>query len=397
MIKRTVYLDNSATTQVSNEVVNAMLPLFTEIYGNPNSLHKLGRESFKCIEKARNQVASLIKAKPEEIIFTGSGSESDNLAIKGTVFAHKDKGKHIITSAIEHQAVMQTLNWLKEFGFHYTILPVDRYGIVSAKELKKALREDTILASIMYGNNEIGTIEPIAELAALCKEHEVVFHSDAIQAVGHVDIDVRDNPLDLMSIAAHKMGGPKGIGALYVRKGLKLTPVIHGGGQEYGMRAGTENSPAIVGFGMAAEMAADNLKSGSINKIERLRDKLIKELLERIPEIELTGDKKQRLPYHASFCVKYIEGESMILLLDSEGIAASSGSACSSGNYEPNRVLLACGFNHELAHGSIRFTLSHKTTEEDIDYLITKFPPIVKKLRDISPFYKNKNGNNHNV
>jgi len=385
-----IYLDNSATTQVDTEVLNAMLPLFCDAYGNPNSLHKFGRDAHKLVEIARGQVASLINADPEEIIFTGSGSEADNLAIKGTAFALSKKGKHIITSAIEHHALLNSLNWLQEIGFDYTILPVNRQGIVDPKELKKAIKPDTILASVMYGNNEIGTIEPIAELGAICREKGVLFHTDAVQAAGHVKIDVKKIPVDLMSMAAHKMYGPKGIGALFLRKGLELTPIIHGGGQESGKRAGTENTPAIVGFGAAAEKAVFRLSDGTTEKIKKLRDKLINGLLEKILEIELAGHREKRLPFHASFCVKYIEGESMLLLLDSEGIAASSASACSAGNFEPSHVLLACGYDHISAHGSLRFTLSCNTTDEDIDRLLLKFPPIVEKLRAISPFYSSK-------
>ena len=334
-----IYLDNSATTQVDTEVLNAMLPLFCDAYGNPNSLHKFGRDAHKLVEIARGQVASLINADPEEIIFTGSGSEADNLAIKGTAFALSKKGKHIITSAIEHHALLNSLNWLQEIGFDYTILPVNRQGIVDPKELKKAIKPDTILASVMYGNNEIGTIEPIAELGAICREKGVLFHTDAVQAAGHVKIDVKKIPVDLMSMAAHKMYGPKGIGALFLRKGLELTPIIHGGGQESGKRAGTENTPAIVGFGAAAEKAVFRLSDGTTEKIKKLRDKLINGLLEKIPEIELTGHREKRLPFHASFCVKYIEGESMLLLLDSEGIAASSASACSAGNFDTDHCV----------------------------------------------------------
>ncbi|NLV81598.1 MAG: cysteine desulfurase NifS [Synergistaceae bacterium] len=393
METRKVYLDNSATTKVDEKVLKAMLPYLTNLYGNPNSLHKWGREAHKGVDKAREQVSELINSSPNDIIFTGSGTEADNLAIKGTAFALKDKGKHIITSAIEHHALLNSIKWLKKIGYDYTILPVDQYGLVDPKDLENAIRPDTILASIMFGNNEIGTIEPIAELGTICREHGVLFHSDAVQAAGHVKIDVEKLPIDMLSIAAHKMYGPKGVGALYVRRGIKLTPIIHGGGQEFGVRAGTENTSGIVGFGAAAELAAARLVNGEMENETRLRDKLINGLLERIPETQLTGHGSQRLPYHASFCVKYIEGEGMLLLMDAAGIAVSSGSACASGNLEPSHVLLACGLDHATAHGSVRLTLGHTTTEEDIDYVLEKFPPIVEKLRLMSPFYDKKNKN----
>ncbi|MCE5202383.1 MAG: cysteine desulfurase NifS [Synergistaceae bacterium] len=390
MTPRKVYLDNSATTQVDKKVLEAMIPYFSEIYGNPNSLHEWGQEARKGVDKARSQVSELIGAQPKDIIFTGGGSEADNLAIKGTAWAMKDKGKHIITSAIEHHALLDTVKWLGKMGYEYTILPVDKYGLVDPKELEAAIRPDTILASVMFANNEIGTIEPVAELGEVCHKHGVLFHTDGVQATGHIKIDVKELPIDMMTMAAHKMYGPKGVGALYARKGLKLTPVIHGGGQEFGLRSGTENTPGLIGFGMAAELAAERLASGEIENERRLRDKLIDGLLERIPETLLTGHRTQRLPYHVSICVKYIEGEGMLLLMDSVGIGVSSGSACTSGSLEPSYVLLALGLDHSTAHGSVRMTLGKDLGDEDIDYVLEQFPPIVEKLRAMSPFYNKK-------
>ena len=295
MENRKVYLDNSATTKVDPQVFETMKPYFCEVYGNPNSLHEWGREARVAVDKAREQVAGLINAEPKDIIFTGGGSEGDNLAIKGTAWTLKDKGRHIITSAIEHHALLNTVKWLGKMGFDYTILPVDKYGLVDPAELEKAIRPDTIMASIMFANNEIGTIEPIPELGAVCRKHGVLFHTDGVQAAGHININVRELPIDMMSMAAHKMYGPKGVGGLYVRRGIRLTPVIHGGQQEFGLRAGTENTPGLVGFGKAAEMAADRLAHGWIEKESRLRDKLIDGLVERIPEIIVTGDRVKRL------------------------------------------------------------------------------------------------------
>ncbi|MDO5563382.1 MAG: cysteine desulfurase NifS [Synergistaceae bacterium] len=387
MEPRKVYLDNSATTQVDKKVLETMLPYFSERYGNPNSLHAWGREARAAVDNARSQVASLIGAEPKDVIFTGGGSEADNLAIKGTAWALKDKGKHIITSCIEHHALLHTVEWLSKMGYEYTILPVDKYGFVDPAELEKAIRPDTILTSIMFANNEIGTVEPVAELGEVCRRHGVLFHTDGVQATGHVKIDMKELPVDMMSMAAHKMYGPKGVGGLYVRKGIKLNPVIHGGGQEFGLRAGTENTPGIVGFGKAAEMAAERQANGELEHEAMLRDKLINGILERIPDTRLTGHRAQRLPYHASVCVKYIEGEGMLLLMDAAGIAVSSGSACTSGSLEASHVLLSIGLDAPTAHGSVRLTLSKDTTEEDIDYVLEQFPPIVQRLREMSPFY----------
>ena len=391
MAPREVYLDNSATTKVDPRVTEAMLPYFSEKYGNPNSLHKFGREARAAIDNARAQVASLINAKPTDIIFTGAGSEADNLAIKGAAWALKEKGKgsHIITSAIEHHAILDTVRWLGKMGFEYTILPVDDKGFVSPADLEAAIRPDTILATIMFANNEIGTIQPVKELGEVCRRHGVMFHVDGVQAAGHIKVDVEQLPIDMMTMAAHKMYGPKGLGALYVRRGVKLIPTRHGGGQEFGLRSGTENGPGIVGFGVAAEIAKERLERGDDKKLAQLRDYFIDGVLSRIPESHLTGATGDaRLPFHTSFTVKYIEGEGMLLLLDAAGIAASSGSACTSGSLEPSYVLLATGLDHTTAHGSVRLTMSHDTTKEDIDYVLEKFPDIVEKLRAMSPFYK---------
>ncbi len=391
MAPREVYLDNSATTKVDPRVTEAMLPYFSEKYGNPNSLHKFGREARTAIDNARAQVASLINAKPTDIIFTGAGSEADNLAIKGAAWALKEKGKgsHIITSAIEHHAILDTVRWLGKMGFEYTILPVDDKGFVSPADLEAAIRPDTILATIMFANNEIGTIQPVKELGEVCRRHGVMFHVDGVQAAGHIKVDVEQLPIDMMTMAAHKMYGPKGLGALYVRRGVKLIPTLHGGGQEFGLRSGTENVPGIVGFGVAAEIAKERLERGDDKKLAQLRDYFIDGVLSRIPESHLTGAAGDaRLPFHTSFTVKYIEGEGMLLLLDAAGIAASSGSACTSGSLEPSYVLLATGLDHTTAHGSVRLTMSHDTTKEDIDYVLEKFPEIVEKLRAMSPFYK---------
>ncbi len=391
MAPREVYLDNSATTKVDPRVTEAMFPYFSEKYGNPNSLHKFGREARAAIDNARAQVASLINAKPTDIIFTGAGSEADNLAIKGAAWALKEKGKgsHIITSAIEHHAILDTVRWLGKMGFEYTILPVDDKGFVSPADLEAAIRPDTILATIMFANNEIGTIQPVKELGEVCRRHGVMFHVDGVQAAGHIKVDVEQLPIDMMTMAAHKMYGPKGLGALYVRRGVKLIPTLHGGGQEFGLRSGTENVPGIVGFGVAAEIAKERLERGDDKKLAQLRDYFIDGVLSRIPESHLTGATGDaRLPFHTSFTVKYIEGEGMLLLLDAAGIAASSGSACTSGSLEPSYVLLATGLDHTTAHGSVRLTMSHDTTKEDIDYVLEKLPDIVEKLRAMSPFYK---------
>ena len=382
------YLDNSATTCVYQETADLVCDLMVNHYGNPSAMHQKGVEAEQYIRTAQETLAKILKVKEKEIFFTSGGTESDNWALVGTAMANKRTGNHIITSAIEHHALLDTVKWLGKNGYDYTVLPVDETGMADPKELEAAIRPDTILTSIMYANNEIGTIEPVAELGEVCRRHGVLFHTDGVQATGHIKIDVKELPIDMMTMAAHKMYGPKGVGALYVRKGIKLIPVIHGGGQEFGVRSGTENTPGLIGFGMAAELAANRLASGEIDNEIRLRDRLIGGLTERIPEITLTGHRTKRLPYHASICVKYVEGEGMLLLMDAAGIGVSSGSACTSGSLEPSYVLLALGLDHPTAHGSVRMTLSKDTNDEDIDYVLEKFPPIVEKLRYLSPFYK---------
>ena len=388
MNPRKVYLDHSATTAVDESVLEAMLPFFRGSYGNPNSLHAWGREVRSSLDRAREQVASLLGAQPREILFTGGGSEADNLALKGVAWARKDKGRHLITSAIEHHAVLDAMKWLGKNGFEVTVLPVDPEGFVSPQALEEAIRPDTTLASVMFANNEIGTVEPVAALGEVCRKHGVLFHTDAVQAAGHLPMDLSVLPVDLMTLAAHKMYGPKGVGALYVRSGLKLVPLIHGGGQEFGLRSGTENTPYVVGFGAAAALAAERLARGDMDRERALRDRLIDGVLARIEDAFLTGSRTRRLPYHASFCIPRVEGEAMLLRLDFAGIGASSGSACTSGSLDPSHVLLALGLPHEIAHGSVRMTLGKDTTEEDIDYVLETFPPIVETLRALSPFKK---------
>jgi len=389
MTERHVYLDHSATTAVDSAVLEAMLPYFSERYGNPNSLHLWGRVARKAVNAAREQVASLIGAESSEIIFTGGGSEADNLAIKGAAFTHREKGRHVITTAVEHHAVLDSFKWLEKEGFEITILPVDETGMVSIPDLKNAIREGTTFVSMMFANNEVGTIQPVAEAARICRERGVLFHVDGVQAVGHIPVDVRELGFDMLTMSAHKMYGPKGVGALYVRKGVKIEPVIHGGGQERGLRSGTENTAGIVGFGKAAEIASWRLVDGSIDEETRLRDLLI-ERATAIEEVSLTGHRTKRLPFHASVCVGSLEGESMLLRLDAAGIGASSGSACTSGSLEPSYVLLAMGLSHEAAHGSLRLTLGKDTSEEDIVYVAENLQRIVTDLRAMSPLWKNR-------
>jgi cysteine desulfurase NifS len=386
---RKVYMDHSATTFVDQAVLEKMLPFFSEKYGNPNSVHAWGREVRSSVEGARENVARLVNAEPREILFTGGGSEADNLAIKGAAEILEGKGRHLVTTAIEHHAVLDTFKWLGKHGYDVTILPVDGDGLVDLDEFRNALRPDTILASVMYANNEVGTIQPIHEMGAICREKGVLFHTDAVQAAGHIPIDVKDLPVDLLTMAAHKMYGPKGVGALYVRKGVRIAPLVHGGGQEFGLRSGTENTAGLVGFGAAAELAMKRIANGEIEEERRLRDLLIDGLLLRIEDSSLTGHRFLRLPFHASFCIRYIEGEAMLLRLDFAGIGASSGSACTSGSLEPSYVLLAMGLDHATAHGSLRLTLGKDTSEEDIAYILETLPPIVQTLRAMSPFKKN--------
>lgn len=390
MAERYVYLDHSATTAVDPAVLEAMLPFFSKEYGNPNSLHSWGRNARKAVDSARAKVASLIGAESSEIVITGGGSEADNLAIKGFAFTHRDKGRHVITTAVEHHAVLDAFKWLEKEGFEVTVLSVDETGMVRIPDLESAIREDTVLFSMMFANNEVGTIQPVAEASRICRERGVLFHVDGVQAVGHIPVDVKKLGMDMMTMSAHKMYGPKGVGALYVRRGVRIEPIIHGGGQESGLRSGTENTAGIVGFGAAAELAASRLADGSIEEEARLRDILIDGITGSIDEVFLTGHRTERLPFHASICVGSLEGESMLLRLDAAGIGASSGSACTSGSLEPSYVLLAMGISHETAHGSLRLTLGKDTTEEDILYVVENIKRIVSDLRAMSPLWKNR-------
>jgi len=384
-----VYMDYAATTPIKKEVAEAMMPYLNEEFGNPSSIHSFGRSVKKAVDEARTTVARAINASPEEIFFTGSGSESDNMAIKGIAFAYRDKGNHIITSKIEHHAVLHACEYLEKYhGFEVTYLDVDSDGIIRIEDLKNAIRDNTILITIMYANNEIGAIQPVNEIAGIAKEKGVFFHTDAVQALGNVKIDVKELGADLMAITAHKIYGPKGIGALYMRKGIKLHPIIHGGAQERKKRAGTENVAGIVAFAKAIELATKDIDA-HISKTEKLRDKLIGSVLERIPHTMLNGHPKKRLPGNTNFCFKFIEGEAILLSLDIAGIAASSGSACSSGSLDPSHVLMALGLPHEIAHGSLRLTIGDMTTEDDIDYVIDHLEKTVERLRGMSPLYDN--------
>jgi len=380
-----IYLDNAATTACAPEVVEAMLPYFTQTFGNASSIHAYGREAKRAIEAARRQVAKTLNAAvPQEIIFTAGGSESDNWAIKGAAFAGRTRrggqGGHIITTVIEHHAVLHTCEWLEKQGFEVTYLPVDREGRVSAAEVAKGIRPDTLLVSVMAANNEIGTLQPIEEIGKICREQGVLFHTDAVQAVGAIPLDVQAMHIDLLSLSAHKFHGPKGVGALYVRKGVKLDNLVHGGAQERGFRAGTENLPGIVGLGKAIELAAAGLADNAARMI-RLRDRLITGLMERVPDVRLNGHPTDRLPNNCNLSFRHIEGEALLLRLDLAGIAGSSGSACTSGTLDPSHVLLAIGLPEAMAHGSLRLTLGADTTDADIDAVLERLPPIVADLR----------------
>lgn len=386
MTKR-IYADNAATTKVAPEVVDAMLPYFTETYGNPSSIYNEGRTARVAVEKAREQAANAIGASPKEIYFTGSGSEADNWALRSTARALSKKGNHIITSAVEHHAVLHTCQDLEKQGFEVTYLPVDKYGMVSPDDVKAAIKDTTIMISIMFANNEIGTIMPIAEIGKIAKEAGVVFHTDAVQAVGNVEIDVKAMNIDMLSLTAHKFHGPKGCGALYVRQGVKLMSFITGGAQERMRRAGTENVPGIVGLGKAIELATANIKEKQ-EKLTALRDRYIKKVLETVPYSRLNGHPTERLAGNANISFEYIEGEGLLLSLDMKGIAASSGSACTSGSLDPSHVLLAIGLKHEQAHGSLRTSFGEDTTVEDIDYMVDAIAEIVARLRSMSPLYE---------
>ena len=386
-MRKVIYLDNAATTQVYPEVLETMLPYFTEYYGNPSSIYSFAGEANRAVTDAREKIAKVINAKTEEIYFTGGGSESDNWALKATAEAYESKGKHIITTKIEHHAILHTCEYLEKKGYEVTYLDVDENGTVKLEDLKAAIRPDTILISVMAANNEIGTIQPIEEIGRIAREHNILFHTDAVQAFGHVPIDVDKMNIDMLSASSHKVHGPKGIGLLYIRKGVKIRSFIHGGAQERQRRAGTHNVPGIVGFGKAAELAYQNMEN-SIRYETDLRDYLINRVLTEIPYSRLNGEKEMRLPNNANFCFRFIEGESMLILLDQKGICASSGSACTSGSLDPSHVLLAIGLPHEIAHGSLRITLSEKTTKEEIDYTVDELKQIIDRLRNISPLYE---------
>lgn len=379
-----IYLDNAATTPVDEVVLAEMLPYFTEKYGNPSSIYEEGREAKRGVEAARLQIAQALNADPKEIYFTAGGSEADNWAIKGIAMKNVKKGNHIITTEIEHHAVLHTCEYLEKTGFEITYLPVDKDGLISLDDLKNAIRDETILVSIMFANNEIGTIEPIREISEIVKAKGIIFHTDAVQAFGNIPVDVKELNVDLLSISGHKIYGPKGIGALYVRKGVPIENLIHGGAQERRRRAGTENTAGIVGFGKAAKMAVTNLEENSAH-LQKLRDALIKGVMEKIPQVRLNGHPVKRLPGNANFCFDYIEGESILLSLDLLGIAGSSGSACTSGALDPSHVLLAIGLPAGIAHGSLRLTISKHTTMEDIDYVINHLVEIIERLRKMSP------------
>lgn len=386
-IKRYVYADNAATTAVSPQVVEAMLPFLTEHYGNPSSLYSLGQTAHNAVEAARGQVAALLGAQPEEIFFTSGGSEADNWAIRGIAGMQARKGKrHIVTTKFEHHAVLHTVERLQKEGFEVTYLDVHENGIVRIEEVEAALRDDTALVTIMYANNEIGTIQPIAEIGALCRARGILFHTDAVQAVGHVPIDVQAQQVDLLSLSGHKLHAPKGVGALYCRKGLRFPNLIDGGAQERNRRAGTENVAGIVALGKAASLMQEGMEE-RMRYVASLRDRLIDGAL-TIKRSRLNGDRESRLPGNASFCFEGVEGESLLLLLDFQGISASSGSACTSGSLDPSHVLLAIGLPHEIAHGSLRLTLDENNTVEDVDYILEKLPPIIERLRDMSPLWE---------
>jgi cysteine desulfurase len=384
-MSKLIYLDNAATTQVYPEVLQEMLPYFSEVYSNPSAIYSFASESKKAVDKARTSVAELINAKTDEIYFTGGGSESDNWALKATAFAKKEKGNHIITSAIEHHAILHTCEYLEKNGFEVTYVGVDEDGVIKLDELKAAIRPTTIMISVMFANNEIGTIQPIKEIGEIAKEHDIIFHTDAVQAYGHVPINVDEYHIDMLSASGHKINGPKGIGIMYLRNSVKIGPFIHGGAQERNRRAGTHNVPGIVGFGKATEIAKETMAERSAYET-RLRDRLI-EGLTAIPNSRLNGHRTNRLPNNVNVGFEFIEGESMLILLDQKGICGSSGSACTSGSLDPSHVLLAIGLPHEKAHGSLRLTLSEETTEEDVDFVIEQVKANVDRLRSMSPLY----------
>lgn len=382
-----IYLDYAATTPTYPDVLQAMLPYFNESYGNPSTIYSYGQEAKREVEKARSKVAGLVGARAEEIVFTSGGTEADNTAIIGITRANESKGDHIITSAIEHHAVLETCEFLEKQGKTITCIPVDKYGLVDPDDIRKAITDRTILITVMHANNEVGTVQPIETISKIAREAGVYFHTDAVQTVGHIPVDVNELGVDLLSMSAHKLYGPKGVGALYVRKGVKISPYLHGGGQERGRRSGTENVPGIVGFGKAAELALPEI-SDEEQRLTNLRDKLVSGILERIDHAQLNGHPQRRLPGNVNLTIEFVEGESMLLNLDMEGICASTGSACSSGSLEASHVLLAIGLKHEQAHGSLRFTSGKWTTGDDISKVLEVLPGVVKKLRAMSPLYK---------
>ncbi|MCD8248429.1 MAG: cysteine desulfurase NifS [Lachnospiraceae bacterium] len=392
--KRLIYLDNAATTKTAPEVVEAMLPYFTELYGNPSSVYNFSQKSKEAITKSREQIAATLGAQPEEIYFTGSGTEADNWALKATAEAYRSKGNHIITTKIEHHAILHTGQWLEKHGFEVTWLDVDEFGMVKLDELKKAIRPTTILISVMFANNEIGTVQPIKEIGEIAKEHGILFHTDAVQAFGQLPINVEELHIDMLSSSAHKLNGPKGGGFLYIRKGVKIRSFVHGGAQERKRRAGTENVPGIVGYGAAVERAARTMKERT-DKERELRDYLIDRVLKEVPYTRLNGHRTKRLPNNANFSFQFVEGESLLIMLDMDGICGSSGSACTSGSLDPSHVLLAIGLPHEIAHGSLRLTLSEEITREDIDYVVESIKKIVERLRSMSPLYEDFVKRNH--
>lgn len=382
-----IYMDNAATTPLNREVFEEMLPYFTEQYGNASSIYATGRDARKAVSDARRKVAFALNCSPQEVYFTSGGSESDNWALKGAVFANQKKGRHIITSAIEHHAVLHALEWLEKQGFEVSRIPVDQFGRVDPETIRQAIRGDTILISVMAANNEIGTIQPIEEIGQIAREKKILFHTDAVQAIGAIPVDVKVWGVDMLSLSAHKFHGPKGVGVLYIRKGTRLDPLVHGGAQESNRRAGTENVPGIVGLGAAIKRACET-RMETAPRIATMRDALIQGILEKIPDVRLNGDPVNRLPNNVNVSVRYIEGEALLLRLDMMGIAASSGSACTSGSLDPSHVLLAIGLPHEIAHGSLRLTLSEETTREEVDEVLQVLPGIVKTLRDMSPLFE---------
>ncbi|MGN0170732.1 MAG: cysteine desulfurase NifS [Lachnospiraceae bacterium] len=387
MEQKVIYLDNAATTKVRQEVVDAMLPFFTEYYGNASALYSAGARAKSALTTAREQVAGVIGAKSEEIYFTAGGSESDNWALKATAEYYKDKGNHIITSKIEHHAILHTCQYLEKKGFEVTYLDVDENGVVDLEQLKAAIRPTTILISVMFANNEIGTIEPIKQIGEIAREHGILFHTDAVQAFGQIPIHVDDMNIDMLSASGHKLNGPKGIGMLYIRKGVKIRSFVHGGAQERKRRAGTENIPGIVGFGKACEIAVNTMQE-RMEKESRLRDYLMDRIEKEIPYVKVNGSRINRLPNNVNVCFRFIEGESMLIMLDQKGICGSSGSACTSGSLDPSHVLLAIGLPHEIAHGSLRLTLSEETTMEEVDYTVDELKKIIERLRSMSPLYE---------